>query len=249
MCALLLGVCMGNPDRQLCSSSSCSHPYGLWKQPWGTAGSPFGAESKSDHVFLLVLQSWASFQIRCFVPWFPTYLKYHALVLERSSENKGTNECNILRYHCNRGHWCISFPLCDNSISLEGHIIMYFQIKSQLRGHASLWELVQSQCQACNSKALQSRAPERRINRSEAQRVLPVSFPTELFLVGGTWLFVSVSKTPGSVLLAVPEHCCLLASMWVQPAGDALPSAPPFVGQKGTALTSLMVFSHLKWLC
>lgn len=55
----------------------------------------------------------------------------------------------------------------DNSISLEGHIIMHFQIKSQLRGHASLWELVQSQCQVCNSKVLQSRAPERRINRVE----------------------------------------------------------------------------------
>lgn len=58
--------------------------------------------------------------------------------------------------------------------------------------------------------------------------------------------FGSISKTPGSVLLAVPEHCCLLAWMWVQPADDALPSAPPFVGQKGTALIALMVFSHLK---
>lgn len=50
-------------------------------------------------------------------------------------------------------------------------------------------------------------------------------------------------------VMGTPEQQCLLASMWVQPAGDALPSAPPFVGYKGTALISLVVFSDLKWLC
>lgn len=116
----------------------------------------------------------------------------------------------------------------DNSISLEGHIITYFKIRSQLREHSSLWECVQRGCQACNSRALQNRARERRIKRREAQPVLPASFPTKLFRTGGMWLFVSV-RDLGSALAAVPEHHCLLAWVRVQPASDALPSVPPFL--------------------
>lgn len=50
MYALLLGASMGNPNRQVCSSPSCLHSYGLWTQPWGTAGRPFAVENKWSHI-------------------------------------------------------------------------------------------------------------------------------------------------------------------------------------------------------
>lgn len=103
--------------------------------------------------------------------------------------------------------------VADNAVSLEGHIITYFKIKSQLGEHSSLWERFQSECQACNSILLQSRAPERRINGREAQAGLSVSFPISLFLTGETWLLVIVSKMLGS---AMPSHSYPLASAQAQ---------------------------------
>lgn len=93
--------------------------------------------------------------------WLMICICFSFKVSASDTENEGSLWAGLLPW--------VVIHVIDNSISLEGHIIMYFQIKSQLRGHASLWKLVQSQCQACNSKVLQSRAPERRINRSEAQ--------------------------------------------------------------------------------
>lgn len=123
--------------------------------------------------------------------------------------------------------WVVIYVV-DNSISLEGHIIMYFQIKSQLRGHASLWELVQSQCQACNSKVLQSRAPERRINRSEAQStpcVLPnLTLPSGRNMAFFLHLRVSRVGVTGHAWAPVP------VGISVGSADHTLLSALPFVG-------------------